>query len=316
MIKKISVIGLGTIGHAVACHFAIHGYEVSAYDLNPAVYERAFKSIRAGLEVFAEEGLVGPDCVDEIAGRIIVADSLEQAVRDADYVIENINENLAAKQELFRELERLCGPSAIFASNTSSLKLADITGHMSPGGKTRAMLCHWFNPGHIIPLVELSFFGNMPEDIYLPVESLYLNTGKQPVKVLKDIPGLVANRIQHAVAREVLSMVEKGVASAGDVDRAFQFGPAFRCATTGPLAAADFNGLDVWCTVEDNLLPDLDRSVEANPILREKVRQGKLGVKSGEGFFAYPEAKRAETKNAFDRRLIRQLKTSMDYLKD
>ena len=165
-----------------------------------------------------------------------------------------------------------------------------------------------------MPIAELSYFGNMPENIYKEVEEIYLKSGKQVVKVLKDVPGLVANRIQQGVAREVFSLIEMGVASPEDIDKALKFGPGFRYATTGQLEVADMGGLDIWCTVGDNLLSVMDNRKEANPILRQKVTEGKLGLKTNEGFFEYTEEKLNDIKNEFNRRLLIQLKTSQKYV--
>src|SRR5690606_19488196 len=138
-----------------------------------------------------------------------------------------------------------------------------------------------------MPIVELSYFGNMPKEIYQEVEGLFESIKKQYIKVLKDVPGLVANRIQQGIAREVFSIIEQGIAEPEDVDKALMFGPAFRHATTGQLEVADLGGLDIWSIVGDNLLKVMDNRTEANPLLREKVKEGKLGVKTGEGFFKY-----------------------------
>jgi len=135
---------------------------------------------------------------------------------------------------------------------------------------------------------------------------------KQPVKVLKDVPGLVANRIMQGVAREVFSLIEQGVAEPADIDKALKFGPAFRYATTGQLEVTDFGGLDIWCTVGDNLLKVMDNSQRANNLLRQKVSEGKLGLKSGEGFYKYAPEKAPEIRKHFMKKLIKQLKVS-DY---
>ena len=185
---------------------------------------------------------------------------------------------------------------------------------VSEDRKQRMLVNHMFNPAHLIPLVELSFFGNMPEEIYQEVEALYLSIQKQPVRVVKDVPGLVANRIMQGVAREVFSLVEQGVADAADIDRALKFGPAFRYATTGQLEVSDFGGLDIWCIVGDNLLKAMDNSQCANKLLRQKVSEGKLGVKSGEGFYHYDADQVAAIKKNFMKKLILQLKVSQNYM--
>lgn len=176
------------------------------------------------------------------------------------------------------------------------------------------LVCHWFNPANLIPLVEISDFGDASPDVVNSVIDLYKSIKKQPVRVCKDVPGLIANRIMQGVARETFSLLQQGVGSAEDIDKAIKFGPAFRYATTGQLEVADFGGLDIWRIVGDNLLKVMDNSQEANALLREKVQAGKLGLKSGEGFFKYEGEQAKKAKDAFLKRLMTQLKASEQYL--
>lgn len=314
MIEKIAIIGAGTMGHSVANHFAIYGYPVKMYMRNPAKVEGTVKAMRNELEFLASEDMLKGQTAEAVLNNITIVHELKDAVADADYILECLAEDIAVKQNLFDEMDKYAKPDAIFASNTSSLSFSAMTEKLSDARKAYTMLSHWYNPGHIMPIVELSFFGNMAKNVYDTVNDLYEKVEKVPVKVLKDVPGLAANRIQQAVAREVFSLMEMGVAEPADIDKALKFGPAFRYATTGQLEVADFGGLDVWCIVGDNLLAVMNNSKEANPILRKKVEEGKLGFKTGEGFFQYPEDKKAEMQNEFNRRLIRQLKTSKNYL--
>lgn len=314
MIEKIAVIGAGTMGHSVTNHFAIYDYPVTMYMRNPAKVEGTLKAMRNELTFLASEDMLRSQSVDDVLKRVKISHELKEAIQDADYILECLAEDLTLKQNLFDEMDQYAKPDAIFASNTSSLAFSAMTEKLSATRKAYTMLSHWYNPGHIMPIVELSYFGNMPSEVYQTVNDLYEKVEKVPVKVLKDVPGLAANRIQQAVAREVFSLMEMGVAEPEDIDKALKFGPAFRFATTGQLGVADFGGLDVWCTVGDNLLAVMNNSQAANPILRKKVEEGKLGFKTGEGFFEYPEDKKAEMQNEFNRRLIRQLKTSKHYL--
>lgn len=314
MIEKIAVIGAGTMGHSVANHFAIYGYPVAMYMRNPAKVEGTLKAMRNELDFLASEDMLRGQTTDTVLANVTIVHTLREAVAEADYILECLAEDLPVKQELFDELDGYAKPEAVFASNTSSLSFSAMTEKLDGLRKAYTMLSHWYNPGHIMPIVELSYFGNMAQEVYDEVKDLYEKVEKVPVKVLKDVPGLVANRIQQAVAREVFSLMEMGVAEPEDIDKALKFGPAFRYATTGQLEVADFGGLDVWCIVGDNLLAVMNNSTSANPILRKKVEEGKLGFKTGEGFFQYPEDKKAEMQNEFNRRLIRQLKTSKHYL--
>lgn len=313
MIKVIAVLGGGTMGHGVAETFAMYGYPINLYSRSEKTRISAKEHIKSELSFAAENGLIEASQVDGIINNIHLIGDLKEAVENADYVIECTSEVLELKQNLFKEIDGYCKKDTVFATNTSSLALNEIIKVLPEERQKKCMVNHWYNPAHLMPIAELSYFGNMDEETYKEVEELYTNIGKRTVKVLKDVPGLVANRIQQAVAREVFSLIEMGVAEPEDIDKGLKFGPAFRYATTGQLEVADMGGLDIWCTVGDNLLSVMDNRKEANPILREKVSEGKLGLKSGEGFFNYPKEKSTAMKNEFNKRLIIQLKTSKNY---
>jgi len=314
MIKTIAVIGAGTMGHGIAEFFAMKGYTVNLYESYESVRNTVKKTIGDELDFLADNQLIKHEEIEGILDRIVLHDDLKAAVEQVDYVIEATPENLQLKQELFKSLDEYCKEGTVLASNTSSLPLSEMLKEVTDDRKNYAMVCHWYNPAHLMPIVELSFFGNMPEKVYNEVAELYSNAGKQTVKVLKDVPGLVANRIQQGVAREVFSLMEEGIAAPEDIDKALKFGPAFRYATTGQLEVADMGGLDIWCTVGDNLLSVMDNRQEANPILRARVEAGKLGLKTGEGFFEYPEEEKQKKKDDFNRKLIVQLKASENYI--
>lgn len=313
MIKKIGVIGAGTMGHGIAESFAMFGYNVNLYDTNAIQLEKALNEIKAEQQLLVEEAFISAEKAAATLENISIHTDLQTAVKDRDYVIEAAPENMELKQNLFKQLDGFCPPHTILASNTSSLSLEPMMALVSEARKQRMMVCHWYNPGHLMPLAELSFFGNMPADIYQQVAELYASINKQTVKVLKDVPGLVANRIQQGVAREAFSIIEQGIADPIDVDKALKFGPAFRYATTGQLEVADFGGLDIWCIVGDNLLPAMDNSTQANNLLRQKVAEGKLGIKSGEGFFRYDAEQLPAIRKRFAQKLIHQLKASEYY---
>jgi 3-hydroxybutyryl-CoA dehydrogenase len=313
MIKTIAVIGGGTMGHGIAGCFALHGFPVRLCDVSDQILAHGLRLIAEELQLLADEEAIPSNAVAATLERVTAATDLAETVRGCDYVIEAVLEKIEIKHELLRQLDALAPAHAIIASNTSSLPLEAMASVLPPERRARFAVNHWFNPAHLIPLVELSFFGNMPEALFAEIEALYAAIGKQTIRVLKDVPGLVANRIQQGVAREVFSLLERGVAAPGDIDKALKFGPAFRYATTGQLEVADFGGLDIWCIVGDNLLKDMDDSRESNPFLRAKVAEGKLGAKTGEGIFSYPAEKVGEIRRGFMRRLIRQLKASMFY---
>ncbi|RWR10290.1 3-hydroxyacyl-CoA dehydrogenase family protein [Paenirhodobacter populi] len=306
-IRDIAIIGAGTMGHGIAETFARFGYEVRVYEKFRATQEKALASIAEELGLLAEMGRIETASIDRILGRITFCEDLASTVKGSDFVIEAIPEDIGMKRDLFRALDALCDPGTILASNTSSLDLFDMIDGVRPERVKSCLICHWYNPAHLVPLVELSQFGNMPDDALERVERLFTGIGKKTIRVLANIPGLIANRIQQGIAREVFSLIEMGAASPEDIDAALKYGPAFRYATTGQLEIADFGGLDIWCTVGDNLLPAISSAQKASDLLRQKIAENKLGLKTGEGFFAYADDRRSQVTRDFHIRLIRQL---------
>lgn len=301
------------MGHAIAESFAMYGYDVHVLETDAARRDSVKAVISGELALLEREGLVARDSRDGILGNIKVFGDMREAMADRDLVIEAAPEIIELKRRIFAELDGICPPETVFASNTSSLPLAEMTRDLPAGRISRFFVNHFYNPAHIMPIVEISFFGNVSKELFEELRALYVSIGKQPVKVLKDIPGLIANRIQQGVAREVFSLIAMGAAEPEDIDRALMYGPALRYATTGQLEIADFGGLDIWKAVGDNLLAVMDDSRAANPLLKEKVEQGKLGVKTGEGFYKYPESEAAATSERFMVRLIHQVKASRRY---
>lgn len=316
MIKKIAVLGSGTMGHGIAEGFALYGYDVNLYDIDMEKLTQGKMQIEEELAIFAEEGMIPASTIPSILTKINLVPDLKKAVHDRDFVIEAAPEVLELKQKLFKQLDELCPKHTILASNTSSLKLSDMMALVSEERKARMIVNHYYNPAHVMPIVEMSCFGNMPDELYKEVEALYTSIKKQTIKVLKDVPGLVANRIQQGVAREAFYIIEQGIAAPEDVDKALIFGPGFRYATTGQLEIADMGGLDIWYLGSENLLKHVDNSRNANPLLKQKWEAGKLGLKSGEGFYKYEPEQVPEIRKKFIKRLIHQLKASDYYAKE
>ena len=312
MIRTIAVLGAGTMGMGVAETFAMNGYPVNLWTSKTAeVIKQRFQQ---DLSVLVEEEMITAAQLQKALDNVKVFADQEQAVKAVDYVIENVPEDMKIKQETFKNLDAWCPEQTIFASNTTSLPLSGMMELVSEKRRQHMIVCHWFNPPAVMPIAELSFYGNMPEEIYKEVEALYKSIGKQCVKVLKDVPGMIAARIQQGVAREAFALIADGVALPEDVDRALKFGPAFRYATTGQLEIADFGGIDIWCIAGDNLLKVMDNSQCANKLLRDKMKEGKLGIKSGEGFYKYNAEEVPAIRRKFLRKLIHQLKASQFYV--
>lgn len=313
MIQTIAVIGAGTMGHGIAHTFSRHGYQVNLYEPFDKVRESAPQKIRDELQFMIDEGYINQTDLETGISNITMFSDLEEAARDADYVIEACPEKMELKQELFAQLDKICKPTAVFATNTSSLKLSEMIQHLPEARQKHCMVSHWYNPAYLIPVAELSKFGNMEEAVFQEVYDLYVACEKQPVRVLKDITGMVANRILHAQARECFYLAEIGAATPEDIDKALKYGPCFRNATTGMLEVADMGGLDVWLAAEDNMFPVLNNATRACGAMRKLVEKGHLGFKSGSGFFDYPDQEREKVQTQFYNRLITQLKASKSY---
>lgn len=313
MIKNISVIGAGTMGHGIAHVFASHGYKVSLYDREPSRLDAALEEIRRELQFMVEEAFILQEDANTAVNQIEVFTDLATAVEDADYVIEAIAEDREAKKELFRQLDLFCQKHTILATNTSSLTLHEMIEDLPEERQKLCMVSHWYNPAWILPLVELSEFGNMDHEVFDEVYQLYIINEKQPVRIRRDIRGMVANRVLHAQAREVFHLIEEGAASPEDMDKVLKYGPAFRNATTGMFELADMGGLDVWCSAEDRLFGELDRSDKASDMMRNLVANGNLGIKTGKGFYRYSEEEQDSVLKNFYKRLLIQLKASENY---
>lgn len=307
------ILGAGTMGHTIAETFIIGGFETVLYDPFEEALKNAMDRIIKDLEFLKRFDLFDEN-IDDVLKRLKTTSELKEAVSNADFILETAPEKIEIKRELLGSVATFAPEDAFIASNTSSLGFTLLADCLPKDRHDKFLMCHWYNPGNIMPLVELSDYGNMkPEDVD-KIEAMFKKMGKVTIRAKKEVPGMVANRIQQGVAREVFWLMNNGIASAEDIDKALTYGPAFRYATSGQLLIADMGGLDIWCTTGDNLLKDMDNSQKANPILREKVAEGKLGMKSGEGFFKYPEEEKDAIYQKYLEKLCKQLKVSKTYL--
>lgn len=284
-IKIIAVLGAGIMGHGIAQRFLMGGYPVRLYDIQESILETARAHIRNNLELFHHAGLIEKKGIEPALENLSTTTALKYAVNGSDFIVEAAPEDLELKRELFKQVESLCRKDAIMASNTSSLTLTDIGARVK--NKERLVITHWFNPPHIVPTVEIAKGEKTNDATIETVFRLLSKIGKIPVKINLEVPGLVVNRIQAAMFREVLDLYEKGVASAVDIDRAVKGSIGFRLASIGPLFSADMNGLDLLVKTHKNLLPHIQSSVEPPKVLECLVSQGHLGIKSGKGFYDY-----------------------------
>ncbi len=309
-IKKMGVIGAGTMGHGIAQAYAQAGYPVTITDAAPQALAGVKDRIKSNLETLARGGLLAPDEVEPVLDRITVADDLAETVRGVDFVTEAVIEDVDLKTDIFQEMEKHCPPEAILASNTSSFPMTRISARMK--NPERAIITHWSNPPYLIPLVEVVLGEKTAEETFDATYRLLKQVKKVPVRLQKEVTGFIMNRIQTAMNREVYHLLEMGVASAEDIDRAVVTSIGFRLATLGPLVIRDLAGLDVTCKVDETLLGEINSSPQVNRLLKEKVERGELGAKTGKGFFNYTPESLAELIRERDRKFIERVK--QDYL--
>lgn len=291
---RVTVSGAGLMGHGIALVFAAAGQRVRLHDALPAALAGVAERIRTTNESIGGD----PAALD----RITLHERLDLAVDGADVVIEAIPERLDVKRRFFAEVERFAPPTAMFCSNTSALPIAEIGAELRE--PQRFIGTHWWNPPHLIPLVEV-----IPSERTAPATidacmSALQNADKLPVLVRRDVPGFIGNRLQHAMWREALALVQAGVCDAETVDLVVKNSFGIRLAVLGPLENADLVGLDLTRDIHATLLAHLDTSAVPNPILDAHIERGELGMKSGRGLRAWTPAEADAVRDRLRRHLV------------
>ena len=294
------------MGHGIGQTFALGGYEVTLNDISDELLNKALYQIRKNLDTFIEFGITTSHAATEALSRIKPATDLKKAVEDSDFVVEALPESMDLKKRIFKKMDQFSPPHAIIASNTSGLSLTDMASGIKR--QPQVVIAHWWNPPHIIPVVEI-VKGRFTSDETVDLTyHLLAAIGKRPVKILKEVPGFLGNRLQFALYREALACFRDGVASAEDIDLAVKGTFGFRLPTLGPIETSDFGGLDTFLNICRYLFKEIDRSTEPPEALKEKVAQNKLGVKTGEGFYPYPGDSAQERIKERDRQFLQRLK--------
>ena len=295
---KISVVGAGLMGHGIAQVFAVAGHEVTITDTVMKNLDTVESRIAANLRDLGDD--------ERAVSRVRPCFDLAEAVRGADYVVEAVLEDLPLKQKLFAEIERHVRPDAILASNTSVIPITSIMQGLKK--RERALGTHWWNPPFLVPLVEvIATEWTSPQAIARTME-LHQAAGKKPAHVKKDVPGFIGNRLQHALWREAISLVENGICDAETVDAVIKASFGRRLPVLGPLENADLIGTDLTLAIHNTVLPAIESRPGSSPYLEKLVADGKLGFKSGEGFRKWS----AGEQSALRAKVVKHLKAMRD----
>ena len=291
---RIAVIGAGLMGHGIAQVFALGGHNVTIYDS----VETSLKTVRDRITTNLRD--LGDDL--RAVERVRPTGDLADCLSGVDYVVEAAPEDVAVKQKLFAEIEMHVRDDTILASNTSVIPITEIMKGLR--NRSRALGTHWWNPPYLVPLVEvIGTEWTKPSVIDWTIK-LHVAVGKTPVHVKKDVPGFVGNRLQHALWREAVSLVERGICDAQTVDTVIKASFGRRLAVLGPLENADLVGTDLTLAIHRTVLPAIDGRPGPSPYLEKLVADGKIGMKTGEGFRKWT----SEQQSALRSRVISHLK--------
>lgn len=282
-IHKIGIAGAGTMGYSMADIFAAHGYEVTLWNHRQAKLDKARTLISEG----SRDRIRYTTDLHDIAG--------------SDLIVENVTENLEIKTGFYEELGKIVDDRTIIATNTSGLSINTLSEHVPH--RERFLGMHWFNPPTLILLVEIIRNDATSDETVQSVWDTAVHIGKKPVIVSRDVYGFAANRLQLALIREALSLVEQGVVSKKGIDDVVKYGLGFRWACLGPLETMDFGGLDTFYHISEYLCPDLEDSHGVSPLLKKHYEKGELGVKTGKGFYDYSDGRDQEATRERDEKL-------------
>jgi 3-hydroxybutyryl-CoA dehydrogenase len=301
---KVAVLGAGTMAPGIAAAFAAAGHPVAIWARDAERAAAAREGAVALARLLGAEGLLVPGAPREPAPVTVAAELRE--LEHADVVVEAIAERLAAKRELLAAADAVLAPGALLATNTSGLRVSDIAEGLRHPERVVAM--HFWNPAHLMPIVEVAGGRATAPAAVDRAMALAAAIGKQPVRIEREVLGFLGTRMQQAVVREAIALLQSGVASAADIDLAVRTSFGIRFPVTGPLESADLSGLDVIESIHEYLLADLDRSTEPQPALTAHVAAGELGTKTGRGFHDWTARDAGELVRRRDAELVRRLR--------
>jgi 3-hydroxyacyl-CoA dehydrogenase len=286
-IRSVAIVGSGLMGHGIALQFAMGGYEVRLNDVSEARLDAAVANIETTLGTLKGLGLVDDEAASRVPGLVRKAASLRDAAEGVDFVIEAVPEDLPLKQRVFADLDRHSPERTILASNTSSF----MSSQLAPSTRRpdRVVVANWWNPPYLLPLVEVVRGPETSDETIETVTGLLERLGKRPVVLRKESLGFIGNRMQLALLREAIAVVEQGIASAVDVDVVVKSSFGRRLSVAGPFEVFDIAGWDTIRAIIDQLFPVIDASTETPGLVREMVDRGDLGLKTGRGFYRWTD---------------------------
>lgn len=288
---KIGIAGAGTMSSSMALIFAKNGFDTVMHVRSLASAERAEASIRTFLNSDPGDESLTDQEAEELLSRIRFS-MVPHCFSDRDLIVESIAENLEVKQNYWEQISQIVSNRCVLATNTSGLSINAIAERVL--GKNRFLGMHWFNPPHLVPLIEIIRGDETDEASTELVRAVSLHLNKKPVLCRKDAPGFIANRIQYAILRECMDIVERGIADPEAVDAAMKYGLGFRYACLGPFEVADLGGLDIFYHISEYLNEDLCNSSVPQKLIRDCFEKGDYGVKTGKGIYDYSNGKDQE----------------------
>ncbi|MCD7035139.1 3-hydroxyacyl-CoA dehydrogenase family protein [Metabacillus sp. GX 13764] len=303
---KLSIIGAGTMGHSIAFSAAAAGIKTSVWGIDEEDLGRGKTGVREKAEMLKDNGVITEMEMVRAQSLISFTTSLEECTAGTSYVIEAAPENLELKQDLFKNLSELCSKDVILATNTSGLKPTEVAAYAK--APERTIGTHFWNPGHLIPLVEVVLGEKTAEETVDTTLELLKKMNKKPIVIKKEILGSIGNRLQYALFREAQYILEQGIASMEDIDAAVKYSIGRRLPVTGPFMTADMGGLDVFHSISDYLFPDLSKSDKPSSLLTTLKEEGKYGQKTGEGYYQWPASLSKEMSEKREKELIYWLK--------
>lgn len=286
-VERVAVIGSGLMGTGIAACFAINGVEVALHDASATNLERSLDQVAGIADRLARLNVIDRGAEAHVTSLVRPSQTLDEATRLAQFVIETVTEDMRIKQGVFQALDELCDPAVVLASNTSSFTAGELSTHLR--FPERVIVANWWNPPHLLPLVEVVAGPCTSATAVEQTVSMLGSIGKRPVVLARESRGFVGNRLQFAMLREALAIVDEGIATPAEVDTIVTNGFGRRLAFAGIFEAFDLAGWDTIARVVDELFPDLDDRRTSGTI-SSMVRRGHLGAKAGQGFYTWTDA--------------------------